>query len=96
MLAIAGCTGSRRYLKAAERLEKQGLVNEAADYYLEAGLTDDAKTPDTLTLDARLHAASALEHAGLQDDARAQFEWLRKNDKDRQRLEATEHQLQPF
>lgn len=33
---LAACTGSRKYFKAAERLEKQGLVNEAADYYLEA------------------------------------------------------------
>jgi len=68
----------------------------AADYYLEAALTDAAKTPDAFTLDARLHAAGALAHAGLQDDAHAQFEWLRKNDKDRQRLEATEHELQLF
>jgi hypothetical protein len=30
------CTGSKKYFKAAERLEKQGLVNEAADYYLQS------------------------------------------------------------
>jgi len=36
LLALAGCSGSRQYFKAAERLEKQGLVNDAADYYLEA------------------------------------------------------------
>jgi len=66
----------------------------AADYYLEAALTDAAKTPDAFTLDARLHVAGALARAGLQDDAHAQFEWLRKNDKDRQRLEATERALQ--
>ncbi|PBQ32539.1 hypothetical protein CNR22_12410 [Sphingobacteriaceae bacterium] len=30
------CTGSKKYFKAAEKLEKQGLVNEAAQYYLEA------------------------------------------------------------
>lgn len=30
------CTGSKKYFKAAEKLEKQGLVNEAAAYYLEA------------------------------------------------------------
>lgn len=36
LLAFAGCNGSRKYFKAAEKLEKQGLVNEAADYYLEA------------------------------------------------------------
>ncbi len=33
---ITACTGSKKYFKAAERLEKQGLVNEAADYYLES------------------------------------------------------------
>lgn len=33
---LIACTGSRKYFKAAEKLEKQGLVNEAAEYYLEA------------------------------------------------------------
>lgn len=36
LLLIFGCTGSKKYFKAAEALEKKGLVNEAADYYLEA------------------------------------------------------------
>ncbi len=35
-LFLIACTGSRKYFKAAEKLEKQGLVNEAAEYYLEA------------------------------------------------------------
>ncbi len=35
-LFLFGCTGSKKYFKAAEALEKKGLVNEAADYYLEA------------------------------------------------------------
>jgi hypothetical protein len=35
-LIVAGCSGSRKYFKAAEKLEKQGLVNEAANYYLES------------------------------------------------------------
>ncbi len=30
------CTGSKKYFKAAERLEKQGLVNDAAEYYFES------------------------------------------------------------
>ena len=34
-LAVS-CTGSKKYFKAAEKLEKQGLVNEAAQYYLES------------------------------------------------------------
>ncbi len=33
---LTACSGSRKYFKAAERLEKQGLVQEAADYYLVA------------------------------------------------------------
>jgi hypothetical protein len=36
LLAICACSGSRKYFKAAEKLEKQGLVNEAAEYYLES------------------------------------------------------------
>ena len=36
ILILYGCTGSKKYFKAAERLEKQGLVNEAAEYYLES------------------------------------------------------------
>jgi hypothetical protein len=36
LLALTGCSGSRKYFKAAEKLEKQGLVNEAAEYYLES------------------------------------------------------------
>jgi hypothetical protein len=33
---LFSCTGSRKYFKAAEKLEKQGLVDDAAEYYLEA------------------------------------------------------------
>jgi len=35
-LLVAGCSGSRKYFKAGERLEKNGLVNEASAFYLEA------------------------------------------------------------
>ncbi len=35
-LLLCGCTGSKKYFKAAEALEKKGLVNEAAEYYLES------------------------------------------------------------
>ncbi|MEO6306027.1 MAG: hypothetical protein ABIP51_22965 [Bacteroidia bacterium] len=35
-LFLFACTGSKKYFKAAEALEKKGLVNEAAEYYLEA------------------------------------------------------------
>ncbi len=33
---LAACTGSKKFFKAAEKLEKQGLVNEAAEFYLES------------------------------------------------------------
>ncbi|MBA3682310.1 MAG: hypothetical protein H0W73_14295 [Bacteroidetes bacterium] len=36
VLFLSACNGSKKYFKAAERLEKQGLVNEAAEYYLES------------------------------------------------------------
>ncbi len=35
-LFLSACTGSKKYFKAAEKLEKQGLVNEAAEYYMES------------------------------------------------------------
>jgi hypothetical protein len=33
---LIACSGSKKYFKAAERLEQQGLVGDAAEYYLEA------------------------------------------------------------
>jgi len=36
LVVFASCTGSKKYFKAAEKLEKQGLVNEAAEYYFES------------------------------------------------------------
>ena len=36
IIIFSACTGSKKYFKVAEQLEKQGLVNEAAEYYLEA------------------------------------------------------------
>jgi hypothetical protein len=36
VLFLFSCSGSKKYFKAAEKLEKQGLVQEAAEYYLEA------------------------------------------------------------
>lgn len=36
LVTLVACNGSRKYFKAAERLEKQGLVQDAAEYYLEA------------------------------------------------------------
>lgn len=36
VVLVTACSGSKKYFKAAEKLEKQGLVNEAADYYLQS------------------------------------------------------------
>lgn len=36
MCLLAACSGTKKYFKAAERLEKQGLINDAAEYYLES------------------------------------------------------------
>src|SRR5688572_6931951 len=36
LLVIAACSGSKKYFKAAEKLEKQGLVSDAAEYYMES------------------------------------------------------------
>lgn len=33
---MVACTGAKRYFKAAERMEKQGLVSDAAEYYLQS------------------------------------------------------------
>lgn len=35
-MTLCSCNGSKKYFKAAERLEKQGLVSDAAEYYLES------------------------------------------------------------
>ncbi len=36
MACLPACNGSKKYFKAAERLEKQGLIADAAGYYLES------------------------------------------------------------
>jgi tetratricopeptide (TPR) repeat protein len=36
IVILGACSGSRKYFKAGEKLETQGLVDEAAEFYLEA------------------------------------------------------------
>lgn len=36
IILFYSCTGSKKYFKAAEKLEKKGLINEAAEFYLES------------------------------------------------------------
>jgi len=35
-LLLFSCTGSKKYFKAAEKMEKMGLVNEAAEFYFQS------------------------------------------------------------
>ena len=66
----------------------------AADYYLEAALLMDPRNPDAFAINARIAAAANLGRAGLKDDARAQFNWLRKNVKDAEKLELIRREMQ--
>ena len=36
LVLLISCTGSRKFFKAAEKLEKQGFIDQAANYYLES------------------------------------------------------------
>jgi hypothetical protein len=65
----------------------------AADYFLEAALLGDARTPDALAVNARLQAASNLMRAGLKADARAQLAWLQKNVEDAEKLELVRREM---
>ena len=66
----------------------------AAEHFLEAALLLDARTPDVLAINARIAAGANLGRAGLRDDARAQFNWLLKNVKDPEKLEAIRREMQ--
>ena len=66
----------------------------AADQFLEAALMMDARPPDLLSINARIAAGANLGRAGLKDDARTQFNWLLKNVKDPEKLDAIRRELQ--
>ena len=88
LLPLAAVRERREILYGLARIaEGRNDFQNAADYFLEAALLADAKAPDPLAIDARLAAASNLGRAGLKDDARAQFDWLRKNVRDADKLE---------
>jgi hypothetical protein len=65
----------------------------AADYFLEAALLIGAKPPDAFAVNSRLAAAANLGRAGLKEDARAQFDWLRKNVRDAEKLEVIRREM---
>ena len=74
-------------------LELKGESAAAAAAYLRASLLAQNVAPDALTLQARLLAALNLMRAGLNADARSQFEWLVKNSKDPALIEAAKRGL---
>jgi hypothetical protein len=60
---------------------------------MEAALLSDGKIPDLPAIDARIAAASNLARAGFKDDARTQFESLRKNVRDADKLELIRREM---
>lgn len=76
--------------KAAETRSDYKL---AADYFLQAATLLDAPGPDPVAQSARVQAAANLVKAGLREDARAQYQWLLKNTKDRMLLESVQREL---
>ena len=95
LLPLAAPRERREILFALARIaETFNDFQNAADYFLEAALLLEARTPDTFAVNARIAAAANLGRAGLKDDARAQFEWLRKNVKDAEKLALIRREMQ--
>jgi hypothetical protein len=94
LLPLAAPKERREILCALARIaESFNDFQNAADYFLEAALLLDSKSPDNFAVNARIAAASNLGRAGFKEDARAQFEWLRKNVKDADRLELIRREM---
>ena len=95
LLPLAAPRERREILFALARIaETFNDFQNAADYFLEASLLLDARALDAFAVNARIAAAANLGRAGLKDDARAQFEWLRKNVKDAEKLELIRREMQ--
>ena len=95
LLPLAAARERREILVGLARIaEGANDFRTAADNYLEAALLLDVATVDAFTVNARIAAAENLVRAGLKDDARAQFEWLRKNVKDADKLELIRREMQ--
>ncbi|MCE9641193.1 MAG: hypothetical protein K8S22_13795, partial [Betaproteobacteria bacterium] len=95
LLPLAAPRERREILFALARIaETFNDFQNAADYFMEAALLLDARSPDTFAVNARIAAAANLGRAGLKDDARAQFDWLRKNVKDAEKLEVIRREMQ--
>ena len=94
MLPLAMSKERREILLALARsAETRKDFRSAADYFTEAALFSDGKAPDLPAIDARIAAAVNLARAGFKDDARAQFESLRKNVRDAEKLELIRREL---
>jgi hypothetical protein len=95
LLPLAAPRERREILFALARIaETFNDFQNAADYFMEAALLLDARALDTFAVNARIAAAANLGRAGLKDDARAQFDWLRKNVKDAEKLEVIRREMQ--
>jgi hypothetical protein len=95
LLPLAAARERREILFALARIaESFNDFQNAADFFLEAALLLETRPPDALAINARIAAASNLGRAGLKDDARAQFDWLRKNVKDAEKLEVIRREMQ--
>jgi len=95
LLPLADTRTRREILFGLGRIaETFNDFQSAADYFLEAALLLDARAIDAFAINARIAAASNLGRAGLKDDARTQFDWLRKNVKDPEKLELIRREMQ--
>lgn len=87
-----GGAQARELLSAMARIhDSRNRPLLAADYYLRSALR--AAATDVMAADARLGAGLALTRAGLQDDARAQFEWVLQHSKEPSQLEVARREL---
>ncbi len=95
LLPLAALRERREILYGIARIAEANYdFPRAADQFLEAALMMDARPPDLLSINARIAAGANLGRAGLKDDARTQFNWLLKNVKDPEKLDAIRRELQ--
>jgi len=95
LLPLAALRERRDILYGIARIAEANYdFPRAADQFLEAALMMDARPPDLLSINARIAAAANLGRAGMKDDARTQFNWLLKNIKDPEKLDAIRREIQ--
>lgn len=95
MLPLAALRERREILYGIARIAEANYdFPRAADFFLEAALLLDARTPDVLAVNARIAAGANLGRAGYKEDARTQFNWLLKNIKDAEKLETIRREMQ--